>query len=242
MLFRSNNVLKRDTTIERDGKAVTDYEITTYDRIDVTVLKISAPYCHARISEIEFGASKTVAPEEMGEEITHIRDVDIFGLTAPLYELNFSLMNIEGLYDIDHPDSLIDTLASGTPVNYSVSVEHDGRQTTVPLGRYYIIEHNSLDDMVEITAMDARIILSDYTMPVTLNTTTPISTSIFNVLSALGIPHIIDAGVDTVYPARDYTPSEPTDVLSQLTYIAQRYDVHVVPSRDRKSTRLNSSH
>lgn len=225
-------MLVREITVDRVEKGIVDRETTTYDKIEITVLRISEPYKHARISEIEFGASVTVEPEDMGEEVVLIQDRDPWGISAPISELDFSLLNVDGRYDFDNPDSRIDELALGTPVWYSITVGVGSKRMTVPMGKYYIIEHNTVDDIIELTAMDARIILSEMTAPIELVSGEPIAQSIADVLSTLRIPHMVDPSATEVVADASYSPVEPMDVLTQLIYIAQRYDIMVSPRRD----------
>ena len=222
----------RTITVDRVEKGIVDREITTYDKIEITVLRISEPFKHARISEIEFGASVTVEPEDLGEEVVLIQDRDPWGISAPISELDFSLLNVDGRYDFDNPDGRLDELALGTPVWYSITVGVGSRKMTVPLGRYYIIEHNTVDDIIELTAMDARIILSEMTAPIVLVSGESIAQSIADVFSELRIPHMVDPTATEVLADESYSPDEPMDVLTQLIYIAQRYDIMVSPRRD----------
>lgn len=222
----------RTVTIDRVEKGIVDSEITTYDKIEITVLQISDPYKHARISEIEFGASVTIEPGDLGEEIVLIRDRDPWGISAPVSELDFSLLNVDGRYDFDNPASRLDELTLGTPIWYSITVGVGSKRMTVPLGKYYIIEHNTVDDIIELTAMDARIILSEITAPIALVAGESIAQSIADVFQTLRIPHMVDPSAMAVLADATYSPAEVMDVLTQLIYIAQRYDIMVSPRRD----------
>ena len=227
-LYRVPSILRLD----RVEKGIIDREITTYDKIEITILQISEPYKHARISEIEFGASVTVEPEDLGEEVVLIQERDPWGISAPISELDFSLLNVDGRYDFDNPASRLDELALGTPIWYSITVGVGSKKTTVPLGRYYIIEHNTVDDIIELTAMDARIILGEMTAPIALVSGEPIAQSIADALQTMRIPYMVESEAMAVLADASYSPADPMDVLTQLIYIAQRYDIMVSPRRD----------
>ena len=229
--FKAGTVV-RTITVDRVEKGIVDREITTYDKIEITVLRISEPFKHARISEIEFGASVTVEPEDLGEEVVLIQDRDPWGISAPISELDFSLLNVDGRYDFDNPDSRLDELALGTPVWYSITVGVGSRRMTVPLGKYYIIEHNTVDDIIELTAMDARIILSELTAPIELVSGESVAESIVDLFQDLRIPYTVDPSATEVFADESYSPDEPMDILTQLIYIAQRYDIRATPRRD----------
>lgn len=228
-----SDTLVRDATIESSSSTFEDTIITTYDRILITVLEVSATYSHLRIAEIEFGASVTLSNEDLGSTLTLIMEYDMLEQSTPLSELQFSLMNVEGEYDPDNPDTLLDSIPLWTPITLAFIQEVEGEQITIPMGTYYITDREASDTALAVTAQDARAILQNTIRSMTLSTTTSIGSMYEALLTDLQIPYVIDDDLYSLYPDNDVTiDDQDTDLLTIVGYIRQYYGVRLDPHRD----------
>ena len=231
--YYSGDSMVREATIAPTDDVVQDTETTTYDRIEVTILKVDQPYRHVRIVEVEFGASITMSNSVIGDTVSLIRELDPLCMSAPISEVDFSLINVYGEYDADNPDTLIGQLAKWYPLEVSFTTVTDSGQVTVPMGRYYITDRTGTDTDLRITAQDARAILQSTVRPLTLSTTQSIGALYEALLTELGIPYVIDDDVYQVMPTADATmDAQEWDLLTQCVYIRQYYGVALTPGRD----------
>lgn len=203
----------------------------TYSSIAITVTGISEAYSHVRIAEVEFGASSALSLSSLTSEITCIQELDPMEQTIPMDELDFSIINVDGSYDSDNPDSKLSRFAIGLPVLLSFTVVSDTSRWTIPMGRYWIGERTASDTSVSIAAFDGRWFLSQSTEAWSLSTATSLGASIETLLSDLGMPHAVDDALYDVYPDADYSFSDETDCLSDLLLIEQAYGVYCLPQR-----------
>ena len=231
--YYNGETLARDTTISPTGDVFQDTETTTYDRILVTVLKIDRPYHHVRIVEFEFGASITMSNSVIGGSVSLIREMDPLCTTVPISELDFSLVNVNGEYDSDNPDTLIDQLQKWCPLDLSFTVITDSGRVTVPMGTYYITEHVGTDTDLQVAAQDARAIIQSIVRPMTLSTTESFGDMFEDLLNELGIPYSISDEAYSEFPVADVTmDGQEYDLLTQCLFIQQFYGIVLTPGRD----------
>lgn len=223
----------RDVTIESTSSVFQDPVITEYDTIILTVMSVTEPHHHVRIAEIEFGASVTLSNDAIGETVTLIMEYDPTQMSTPLWELDFDILNVEGQYDQDNPDTLLTDIPPWTPLVVSFSIIVDGVRTTVPVGTYYITDRVGQDTLLRVTAQDARAILSSTLRPITLSTSQSLGDLYEALLTELQIPYVIDDGVYDVYPDADATlDAQEWTLLQQAGFIEQYHGVHLTPGRD----------
>lgn len=223
----------RTMTIDATSSVIRDPQITTYDAIEVEITGIDKPYHHVRIAEFEFGASVTLSNTVLGPSMSLLGEIDILGLSMPISQLDFSILNVEGEYDQDNPDSLLPTVAKWSPLTLALTIITDEGQTSIPMGRFYITERKGADVLLNVTAQDARSILQTTYTPLSLIKTESLGEMYERILSDLRIPHVIDPDVYNIYPEADITlDDEELDLLTQLLYVQQYYGVYIAPGRD----------
>ena len=233
LTYYLNNEIVRDVTIQATSETFQDTEITTYDRVVFTSVKIDQPFHHIRIVEIEFGASLTLSSTVLGESLSYISEYDPLGISCPISELDFSLLNVEGEYDPDNPNTLLSKVGKWFPLTLSFTVYEETGQVTVPMGRLYITERKGTDTLLKIIAQDARAILQSTYTPIALKTTESIGLMYETLLTELGIPYVIEDGAYQVMPDADVTmDDQDRDLLTQSLYIQQYYGVRLIPGRD----------
>lgn len=233
--YYSGDALTRDVTLESTSAVFADTEGAEYDRITVTVLELTAPYSHVRIAEVEFGASVTLSNQVLGETVTLITEYDHTGQSIPLSEVQFSLLNVEGEYDADNPDTLLDTIPLWTPLDLSFTQIVGDRQTTIPMGTFYITDRAGSDVLLDVTAQDSRAILQNIMRAITVSPEQSIGTMYEALLTDLQIPYQIDDAAYDVYPDNAVNLAErgtDVDLLTQVRYIAEYYGVDLIPGRD----------
>lgn len=233
LTYYNGGAVVRETTIETTMDKFQDTEITTYDRIVFQSIKIDKPYHHIRIVEIEFGASLTLSNTVLGDTLTLLSEYDPLGISAPVYELDFSLLNVEGEYDQDNPDSLLPQVEKWLPLTFALTIITDEGQTSIPMGRFYITDRSGTDTLLKVTAQDARAILQSTFTPITLNTEQSLGLMFETMLTDLGIPYVIDDSVYQIMPDNNITlDDQERDLLTQALYIQQYYGVYLIPGRD----------
>ena len=207
----------------------------TFDTVIISVTKLNEPYKHARLAEIEFGASETFSSSELVDTIDLIQQADFLQECIPISEMDFSLINIDGKYDLDNlvdgHNKALEKVAVGTPVTLSFTFYDGGVQTTKTMGKYYIVRHDAQEDRLHITAQDPRAILQNRVSAISLATGTTIAVSISTALTAQGVPHVIDPSAQDLHPTEDYVFKRNENLIQQLLYIQQRYQIYVQPDR-----------
>lgn len=209
-----------------------DNTVRTYDSVNITITKISRPYHHVRLVEVEFGASRTFGEDEITGTIGLIRQIDPYMVSMPVDELDFELINIEGDYDTDNPNTRIGEIALGTPVYLSLTTIENGIQTTTRMGKFYINAHDGGDENLRITAQDNRSIMQDLYPRLTLSTSRPIVESISDAFGLYNVPHTVDESVMGIYPNANYTYDDSYSLLESLLHILQKWGIYCLPDVD----------
>lgn len=226
-----------------DGTTVTDalqcsdgtaqvLEARTYSTVAVTVTAISEPYRHVRIAEMEFGASRALSNSSLMEEVTAIEELDPTEQTLPMSEMDFTILNIDGVYDTDNPSSRISEYAVGLPVQLAFTAVSGAGRWTVPCGRYYIGERTATEQGVRIAAFDARRFLSQTATPWSITAGQSLGASIEALLTDMDIPHTIASSAEQIMPDASYTFSDDSTRLEDLLRIEQAYGIYLLPQRD----------
>lgn len=208
-------------------------EAVTYDAVDVNITAIESPYCHVRVCEVEFGVSRTMSKSTLTDTVTLIQEMDRTQITLPLDELDFSILNIDGSWDIDNPDGLYSLVAVGNPVSAAfVCTLDSGASVTIPMGRFLVGEKDGSDTELRITCYDYRKALQDTYTTWSIDTTTPLGTLLDDLLTETHIPHLVEDEVLEIYADNPYTFTEEYSLLDAMLWIAQYYDIWLVPERD----------
>lgn len=237
VLEASVEFMRADGTTERRQCECFDsyFNVTesmTYTSITVTVTKLDAPYRHVRVVEVEFGASVTLSKKDLGGEVVVIEETDPLELSAPLHELDLSILNVDGTFDPDHPRSRLSELRIGYPLKLSYSVaSRDGTKFTVPCGQYFIAERDSSDTRLDITAFDPRHLLTNVFAPWSLSASVSMGDTLNTLLEDYAIPHVIETDLYSVMPDADFTFGTDTSLADDLLSIQQAYGIYCVPDR-----------
>lgn len=225
-----------ETSVEKAFSCHSGYievaEVQTYQTIEVVIFTLDAPYRHVRVVEVEFGASVTLSKSEVAGEVTVIREMDPTEQSAPMSELDLSILNVTGSFDPDNPTSRLDELRIGNLLGLSFTVINDaGRRYTVPCGRYWIGERNSSETRLDITAFDARWVLSELFVTWTIPAEQSIGKTLDDLLTDYSVPHIVDTSIYEMMPDGAYTFSDESSIADDLLTIQQAYAIFCVPDR-----------
>lgn len=204
----------------------------TYTKVTVHVTKLEAPFRHVRVVEIEFGASKTYSKNTLTGTVSIIQERDPTMQAIPLHELDFTLINVLGEWDIDNPLGGFGNVKIGYPVVVGFTCRTDVGQYTVPIGRFIVSEKKGSDTELTVTCYDPRKVLQDIYMPWSITTTENLGTALTDLFTDAHIPHIIESGVFDIVPDRDITFSDEQSLLEAMRHIEQYYNVWLVPERD----------
>lgn len=231
--FYIGEELQKTVPMEAYSGRVTEVEAVSYDRIVIHVTKLERPYTHVKIVEVEFGASVTYNKNSLTDVVSIIQEIDPTMQAIPLYELDFSLLNVLGEYDPDNPNGTFDSLEVNYPVEASISVYKDGKQYTVPMGRFLISEKVASDTVLTITAFDSRVAFQGNYTEVSLKTSQSFGDFFTEFFADFQVPYEIDDGLFSMYPDQDITfDSEQYDVLTCLLFMEQYYGIWLVPQRN----------
>jgi len=203
----------------------------TYDKIVISVSQIDQPFRHLRIAEFEFGDSVTISTLNVANQITYIDEIDPIQEGLPMRELDFDLINVNGEYDEDNPDSLYDRLSIGNPINLSYTFFTAEARYTIPMGRFVIAEKRSNGNCITVTAYDTRWYLSQMYNSWSLSTLEDLGTTLDNLLTSLEIAHTIDPSVNAIYPTDNHTFGNNSTVLDDIMDVLQAYGLTFIPNR-----------
>ena len=205
----------------------------SYSSITIRVSRIDQTSCHLRIVEVEFGASVSMSNDMIGGEVTSIRELDPLETSIPMDELDISIINVDGDFDIDNPNSRLAELGIGYPLTLAFSIEDPaGKRYTIPCGRYYIGEWSSSDTRVTLAAFDGRWMLSEAYAAWTLSGAVSLGQSLDELLTEYNVPHSIDPGMYSIMPEREYVFDDSTSILDDVLSIQQAYGVYLIPEHD----------
>ncbi len=203
----------------------------TYDSITVRITRISEPYKHVRITEIEFGDSVTISTSTLANEITYIDEIDPLYKGLPMRELDFELINVNGEYDEDNPNTLFTRLAIGNPINLSYMIMGNGTKYTIPMGRFVLAEKRPSGNNMAVVAYDIRWHLSRVYLSWGISASESIGATLDRLLTTVEIPHDIDSDVYSIYPVSDYTFGTDNSVLDNIQAVIQAYGLTFIPDR-----------
>lgn len=203
----------------------------TYSQIVIHITRIDGAYRHVRLVELEFGASITLSKRDLGGEVVHICETDPLELSAPLHELDLSIVNVTGVFDPDNPASRLPELQIGYPIKLSYTVNGQGKKFTVPCGQFYIGERQSSSTRLDITAFDSRFLLSSIYAQWSISTDQNFGAALDGILTEYAIPHFIDDPVYQIKPDAAHAFDGQSSVADDLLSIQQAYGIYCVPDR-----------
>lgn len=207
-------------------------EVMSYTAISISITKVDGAYRHVRLAEIEFGASISLSKTDLGGEITVIRETDPTELSAPMDELDLTIINVSGDFDPDSPAGRLSELKIGYPLWLSFTVnDADGKRYTMPCGRYYIGERDASDTRLELTAFDARFPLSELYVAWSISASESLGQTIDDLLSTYDVPHIVDEDLYSLMPDGSYTFDDQSTIADDLLSIEQAYAIYFLPDR-----------
>jgi len=234
VIFSKNGVQTSVTPTYHYGYFVASgaYE---YDSITIRITKLDAPYRHIRLTELEFGDSITISPTKLTNRIVYIDEIDPLQQGLPMRELDFDLINVNGDYDEDNPNTHFDRLAIGNPITLSYtlcgSADQNYAKYTVPMGRFVLAERGTKDGCLSVTAYDTRWYLGQMCNAWSISTSEDLGTTLDRLLTALEIGHVIEEDVYLVYPTVNHSFDTGTTVLDDVQRVAQAYGLTIIPNR-----------
>lgn len=205
----------------------------TFSQVKVSITGLASPYMHVRVVEVEFGAGHTISASDLTGSLSVISELDPTENALPLTELDFSVINVEGEFDPDNPDTRLGEMAIGYPLELSFTVvSSDGDKWTVPMGRFIIAERSSSETSLSVSAFDPRHILSQLYVAWSIDTAETWGDIFEAVLTEHGVPHLVDTGLFSVYPADAHEFTTETALLDDFLTIQQAYAIYLVPDHD----------
>ncbi len=230
--FRTGETVTGGGAMTADRNSVMFEDAVTYDTIIVHVTKVSAPFRHIRIAEIEFGASKSFNKSSLMDAVTVVWETDPLMASIPLHELDFTVINVLGEWDPDNPLGAFGTLPATFPVEAGVTCYEGDTMWTVPLGRYIVAEKQANETKLSVVCYDPRKALQDTYGSWTIGTTESLGAWITAVLTELRVPHTVDDAVFAITPTEEFTSKDDVSLLTVFLWIEQYWDVWLVPDRD----------
>lgn len=215
-------------------------DVMAYSTIAVSISNIDGAYRHVRIVEVEFGASISISKSEVGGEVTVIRELDPNEKSAPMGELDVTIINVTGTFDPDNPSTRLGEIQVGYPLYLSFVVKKDGSQYTIPSGRYVIGERDSTDTRLTLAAFDARFPLSELYTSWTMPADQSLGKTLDDLLTDYSIPHIVDEELYSLMPDAAHTFDDDSALSEDLLTIQQAYAVFFIPDH-RGSIRLTAT-
>lgn len=229
--FRTGDTVTRTAELVPSAGRVMTTDAADFDSIVIHVRRIENPYHHVKIAEIVFGASIAYGSTSLSGVTSWVQEWDPVGISMPLYELDFALMNVFGEYDPDNPEELL----SGIPVNYPVElaliISKDDVRYTVPCGRFQISERVASDVDLRVRAYDARVTFKDNMSQVTLKTDQSLGDFFTDLMADLRIPYELDEALFGMFPDAGWTSDDNKDLLSAMVHMCQYFDLSMVPTR-----------
>ena len=119
--------------------SVINFDISNYDRIEVTVLKWSRPSRRARIRRILVGIEKTYGKTEL-QNFMHEMTVDPLSASLPKAEVSFDVFNIDGEYNPDNPQGAEKYLMERQEVSVRYGYQIGDEIEWIPAGTFYMSE------------------------------------------------------------------------------------------------------
>ena len=211
-------------------------DVMMYKRMVITVTKISDAYRHARIAEIEFGASITLSQEDLAGTVRLVREADPTWLSAPLAELDMEVVNVDGSFDPDNPFTRLGAVGIGRPVTLSFSVSSGSSRYTVPCGTFTIASLDADETLLRVTAFDRRHVLTQVYRQWTVPSDASVGETLGSLLTEYGIPHTVDPYFYTIRP--DATVEFPADrsLAEHVLKVQQAFGIRASLSRDPAGT------
>lgn len=224
--------LQRTAELSVSANEATDVEGSSFDRIVVHVTKIDKPFTHVKIAEIEFGSAKSYNKTNLTGTVSLIQELDPTMQSIPLYELDFSILNVTGEYDPDNPNGFFASIKRDYPCEMSVQVVKDGKKFTVPCGRFQIAEKSASDTELTVVAYDARRALQNNQGGLKLSTEQSFGDLFTELFDDIHMPFQIADELFEMYPDQDADLSgDMYDLLTCFLFLEQYYGIWLVPSR-----------
>ncbi|MEG0339643.1 MAG: hypothetical protein RR573_06960 [Oscillospiraceae bacterium] len=94
--------------------------ISDFDELSITFIKSNVPFRRARLSQIIFGVGITIRPEEL-IQLSQCSEVDPLSRRLPKLSLDFTLNNVDMLYNPENANGFWDLMGEQTPLWLSYS-------------------------------------------------------------------------------------------------------------------------
>lgn len=210
----------------------TDVNGATYDKIVVHVTQIGAPYTHLKIVEFEFGSSTSYSKTSLTDKVTLIQEWDPTMQSIPLWELDFSLINVDGSLDPDNSNGMFASIAQDYPLEYAITAREGDSQYTIPCGRFVIAERSATETSLDIVAYDARSALKNNSGGLSLSTSQSFGDLMAGLFDDIHVPFQIEDALYETFPDQDIAFSgDQYTLLDIFLFIEQYYDIWLVPKR-----------
>lgn len=231
--FWVGDELKGEVDMQPYPGYISESKAFDYDRVVLHVTKLAKPFTHVKLVEMEFGASVAFNKKTLTGTVSLTQEVDMSMQAIPLYELDFELLNVLGEYDPDNPDGAFEALRVNYPVEYSISITKDGKQYTVPCGRFIVAEKVASDTTLRVTAYDPRVVFRENYTELSLTTSQSFGDLFTALFADLHIPYEIDDDLFQMNPDQDITfDSNQYDLLTCMLFIQQYFGIWLVPKRN----------
>lgn len=137
-------------------RSVVEFDIESYDRIHIDILKWCLPHHRPRISEVFVGVNKVYGKADItGYE--HEQDINPIGATTHVNKMGFSIDNSNNIYDPNNTTGLSKYLMERQEMRVKYGLQlNDGTIEYIPAGVFYLSEWEAPQNGVEarFTARD----------------------------------------------------------------------------------------
>lgn len=232
--YEGTTLNKTHTVTDNEDASYTAVEdgtpiVPTYDKIVINITKVAVPYSHARIAEIEFGASYTVGSEYIGSGTSIIYTYDPLGLAQSPDELDLSYINIGGIFDTDNPAGTWRSFSKENSITLSITckatVNGKTMQVSAPMGKFYIMDTYVTGSTFNVTAMDVRALMQDIAPVVTFNKGGSIGGALKAIMTLYGLGVAVDTAINDLTFEKEVKFTGDTDLLTIMQYVVQYADV-----------------
>lgn len=207
-------------------------DVAKYDSIQITVKKVDQPFMHLRIVELEFGSSVTLSRSVLSGEVSVITEKDRTGLSVPLNELSFSIINNKWVYDYDSPSDTAKAVAVGMPLMLSFRIETESGNKTIQNGRFVIRDVDLKETIASVTANDPRVLFTDVNKEWVLSTSKSIGDAMDEICEELGVSHLCSEAMYSLHAPRDCSFDASSTYMDDLQQIFQLLGLDMVPGYD----------
>ena len=109
------------------------------------------------------GMTEYTVPDEYILRVEWVYETDVSGQTTPLDEMDVTLSNSSGMFDVDNPDGISDRFRQNNYIAATLVVHSGANEYSFPMGVWIIAEREYHDDNVVLVCYDTSLPLTTST-------------------------------------------------------------------------------